>query len=99
MRMSDSELTKFQTSLQQQVGPLVLVTFHFIKRLAERTLDLEEFALTFKSARDILKDRMCVIAYQSVVNNGVTRVTITSRAKMVCFTDETRMKLILRTIY
>lgn len=99
MQVSPELVTKSRLKLQAGVGPLVNITKHFIERLFERSRDLEEFAVALKAARDILKNELCVIAYQSVVNNGVTRVNLTKYLKMVCLTDVTTMKLVIKTVY
>lgn len=99
MKCSPEELVKFKTKIQQQIGPNVVITSHFMERLAERSSSLAEFATLLAITRDILKDKMCVIAYQSVLNNGVTRVKLTTDFKMVCYCNVAAMKLVVKTVY
>lgn len=99
MKCTPEELVKFKNKIQQQLGPNVVLTKHFMERLAERSSSLAEFTTILITARDILKDKMCVIAYQSVVNNGVTRVKLMSDFKMVCYCNVAAMKLIVKTVY
>jgi hypothetical protein len=99
MNFSQEQVNRFQLRLQGIVDSRVVVSKHFIERLFERSRDIEEFAAAIKNARDILNDKMCVIIYQSVVNNGVTRVDLTRHLKMVCHMNLDSMKLIIKTVY
>lgn len=98
MKLPENTLVKLRNRLILLSPSHIYFSKHFIERLVLRSYDIEVLKETSNQIIKVLKDKMCVIIYQSVVNNGVTRVTVNDR-KLVCFFDEVKNQLIIRTIY